>query len=406
MTATAEADGVIAELLLSAEGRQDPYSRYARLRSIAPVHLSGMGFWVLTGYDDCQQVLRDPGFGKGAQEERRPDLAPDAVEALKRLAVRPPSMLFLNPPDHTRLRGLVAKAFTPKAVERMRPHIARLLDELLEDRDGVTDVMAALAFPLPVTVIGEMLGVPTDDRDTFQPRVRAMTALLEIVPDAASIVAAADASDWMHDYFVELLADRREHPGEDLITALLAAEDGGDTLSEEELISTVSLLFGAGFETTTNLIGNGLLALLRHPSELQWLRDHPAALPRAIEELLRWDSPVQLDGRMALTDASLGGENVAAGSVVVTLLGAANRDPGRFRDPDRLNLARDEGPPLSFGAGIHYCLGQALARLEGQVVFSRLLSRYPRIELAADVVEYRPSLTLRGLVGLPVWLGR
>jgi cytochrome P450 len=399
---TPAADAVLAELLFTPEGRQDPYRHYARLRATAPVHHSGMGFWALSQYKDCQQVLRDPRFGKGTQEERRGRYPADAAGALARLRSQPASMLFLDPPDHTRLRGLVSKAFTARTVERMRPHVARLLEELLEGTTGAVDVMAAVAFPLPVTVIGEMVGVPVADRGAFQPWVRATTALLELAPDAAAIAAAADASEHMSAYFVELLAERRRHPREDLISDLLAVEDGGDTLSEGELISTVSLLFGAGFETTTNLIGNGLLALLRHPSEMQRLRDDPSLMPSAVEELLRWDSPVQLDGRVALTGAEVAGEPVGRGSAVVTLLGAANRDPARFADPDRLDVRRDEGPPLSFGAGIHFCLGQALARLEGEVVFGRLLSRYSRIELAGDDVRYRPSLTLRGLVELPV----
>jgi cytochrome P450 len=303
----------------------------------------------------------------------------------------------------------VSKAFTARTVERMRPHIARLLDELLDDVDAsgddAVDVMAAVAFPLPVTVIGEMLGIPAADRRAFQPWVRASTALLELTIDPTAIVAAADAGDEMTAYFTDLLAERRRRPADDLLSELLAVEDGGDTLSEDELISTAILLFGAGFETTTNLVGNGLLALLRHPEELRRLRSDPALMRTAVEELLRWDSPVQLDGRTALRDADVCGEPVEAGTVVVTMLGAANHDPARFADPDTLDLRRDEGPSMSFGSGIHYCLGQALARLEGQVVFSRLLDRYARLELGAGDVAYRTSLTLRGLAALPVVLG-
>jgi cytochrome P450 len=402
-------DAILAELLLTPEGRQDPYDRYRRVRELAPVHRSGLGFWVLSRYDDCQQVLRDPRFGKADADDRRDRLPAEVADAVERLRRRAPSMLFVNPPDHTRLRGLVSKAFTARTVERMRPHVGRLLDELLDDLDAgdddVVDVMAAIAFPLPVTVIGEMLGIPTADRPAFQPWVRASTALLELTIDPTAIVAAADAGDQMTAYFTDLLAERRRRPADDLLSDLLAVEDGGDTLSEDELISTAILLFGAGFETTTNLVGNGLLALLRHPDQLQRLRADPALMHPAVEELLRWDSPVQLDGRTALQDADVRGEPVDAGTLVVTMLGAANHDPARFADPDTLDLARGEGPSLSFGSGIHYCLGQALARLEGQVVFSRLLARYRRLDLAADEVSYRTSLTLRGLARLPVVLG-
>jgi cytochrome P450 len=404
---SADVDALLGELLLTPEGRRDPYPRYRHIRELAPVHQSGLGFWVLSRYEDCQQLLRDPRFGKGDRRERDARLPEAAVAALARLRTRAPSLLFLDPPDHTRLRGLVAKAFTPRTVERLRPQIGRLLDEVLETVDGAdgpVDVMATVAIPLPVTVIGEMLGVPSADRASFQPWVRALTVLLELTVDAEAVVAAAEASDRMTEYFTGLLAERRRHPGEDLLSELLRVEESGDTLSEAELVSTAILLFGAGFETTANLIGNGLLALLRHPDQLARLRADPGLLRPAVEEILRWDSPVQVDGRIALAAADVQGEPVEEGAFVVTMLGAANRDPARFGAPDRFDVARDEGPPLSFGSGIHYCLGQALARVEGQVVFGRLLERYAAVELATDEVAYRPSLTLRGLVDLPVVL--
>ena len=408
---TGDADALLGELFLTPDGRRDPYPRYARLRELAPIHRSALGFWVLTRYDDCQSVLRDPRFGKGDRRERREamfSLSEEAAAALEDLRSRAPSMLMLDPPDHTRLRGLVSKAFTPRTVERMRPHIERLLDDLLDGIDpgaGPCDVMQAVAFPLPVTVIGELLGVPPADRARFQPLVRASTALLELTVDTEQLLAAAAAGQEMGEYFSGLLADRRRKPGDDLLSELLAVSEGGDTLSEGELISTAILLFGAGFETTTNLIGNGLLALLRHPSELARLRSDPGLIRSAVDELLRFDSPVQLDGRMAAEDVTVAGTAIADGDFVVTLLGACNRDPSHFPDPDRLDLGRDDGPPLSFGSGIHYCLGAALARVEGQVVFDRLLERFPHMELATGGVDYRTSLTLRGLVELPVMLG-
>jgi len=408
-TAEADVDAMLAELLLTPEGRRDPYPRYARVRETAPVHHSGLGFWVVSGFEDCQSVLRDPRFGKGARDDKLAGLTAEAEAALAQIRSRARSLLFLDPPDHTRLRALVSQAFTPRTVERLRPHVERLLDGLLDDIDArpdapPADLMQAVAFPLPVTVIGEMLGIPVADRLAFQPWVRASTALLEVAVGSEELIAAAAAGEKMYDYFVELLAERRRHPGDDLLSALLAARDGADALTTDELISTATLLFGAGFETTTNLIGNGMLALLRHPDELARLRRDPALMRGAVEELLRYDSPVQLDGRMAMEDVTIRGRQVSAGESVVTLIGACNRDPARFVDPDRLDLRRDEGPPLSFGSGIHYCLGASLARLEGQVVFGRLLERFASMQLATDTVDYRTSLTLRGLVELPVRL--
>jgi len=321
------------------------------------------------------------------------------------------SMLTLNPPDHTRLRGLVARAFTPVTVEAMRPHVAALCDGLLDTMatnatDGaVVDVMAEIAFPLPVSVIGELLGVPVDDRARFQHEVRTATRILEPVATLDDLRAARAARVTMEDYFQGLIAERRIRPGPDLLSELIAVSDGTDRLSEDEVISTAILLFAAGFETTTNLVGNGLLALLRHPDQLRYLRTvtHDAeGVQRAVEELLRFDSPVQLDGRVAMRDVVLAGQPVKAGENVMTLIGAANRDPRRYADPEALTLTRDEGPPMSFGSGIHYCLGAALARLEGQVFFSRLLDRFDAVELADPDVTYRDSITLRGIVSLPV----
>jgi cytochrome P450 len=321
------------------------------------------------------------------------------------------SMLMLNPPDHTRLRKLVSKAFTPRTVEALRPHIVRLTDDIL-DRieaagDEPVDVMAELAFPLPATVIGEMLGVPAADRAQFQSLVRAGTAALEVTLTAEILAAANDAFQIMRTYFLELVNERRSHPQDDLLSQLIAVEEAGDQLTVEELISTAILLFAAGFETTTNLIGNGLRALLAHPDQLARLRSDPVLIASAVDELLRFDSPVQMDGRAVFDEVEIAGHRIAAGETVITLLGAANHDPSHWTAPERLDVGRDEGPPMSFGSGIHYCLGAALARVEGQVVFDRMLQRFPRIEAAgATTARYRASLTLRGLVDLPVAFGQ
>lgn len=404
-TAQQAADALLFELFMTPEGRAQPYPLYARLREAAPVFRSGLGFVVATRYDDCQSVLRDPRFGKDDRRfaERTAGQFP-GWEPHPELADAVPSMLFLNPPDHTRLRGLVTKAFTPRTVEALRPAVFAMVDAILDDvaEAGEADVMSALAFPLPVRVIGEMLGVPPEDRAQFQSLVRAITPTLEPSVTLAQVRAAEEAEVVMVRYFRALVAERRADPRADLLSALIAAEEEGDKLTEAELVATAILLFAAGFETTTNLIGNGLLALLRHPAEAARLRAEPGLARSAVEELLRYDSPVQIDGRMALTPLDVGGVTVAEGEQVVTLLGAANRDPARFSSPDRLDLGRAESPPLSFASGIHYCLGAALARMEGQVVFTSLLARFASVELAVDEPAWRPGLTLRGLEALPV----
>ncbi len=398
-----EADNVLMELVATPEGRADPYPLYAKLRALAPVHRSAFGFWAFSRYDDCQQLLRHPGVGKdlsGAASSL--GLTEEQAAQQARFRNDRSNMLTTDPPDHTRLRGLVTRAFTPRTVETLRTRIVALVDELLDDfGPGDVDVMDALAFPLPVTVIGEMLGVPAEDRPGLRPLVRAVTAVLELAVTPAALAEAAAADDRLEEYFAGLVAERRARPRDDLLTKLIEAEDKGDQLSERELISTAILLFAAGFETTTHLIGNGLLALLRHPDQLARLRADRSLVRPAVEELLRYDSPVQIAARTAYEDLSIGGQRIDAGGLVLAMLGAANRDPARFADPERFDVARDEGPPMSFGGGIHFCLGAALARLEGQIVLDRLLDRFGVMELIG-VPAHRDSLTLRGLVDLRV----
>ena len=410
-TTAVDVDALLAEIFLTTEGKSDPYSRYAAIREDARAFRSALGFVVVGRYDDCQLVLRDARFGKGdpnwpiwdeyglTEEEWRARFAG--------MEQRTSSMLGLDPPDHTRLRRLVSKAFTPKTVENLRPDIVRLTDALLDQCDGVVDVTTRLALPLPMAVIGEMLGIPESDRAELQPHVRAAAATLEFNPPLEQMDAAASSSRIIADHLEDLIAYRRNEPTDDLLSELIHVEEQGDQLSHDELIATVMLIFGAGFETTTNLIGNGLLALLDHPDELRRLRDDPTLMKTAVEELLRWDSPVQIDGRVTFEDVDIDGTVVAAGEQMVTLLGAANRDPRMFDDPDRFDLGRVGPAPMSFGAGIHFCLGAALARAEGQVVFERLLERFPVIEPAwgAERPQYRDSLVLRGLESLPVRFG-
>ncbi|HMC05569.1 MAG TPA: cytochrome P450, partial [Actinomycetota bacterium] len=316
-------------------------------------------------------------------------------------------MLFRDPPDHTRLRGLVSKAFTPRALEAVRPRVVEIVKRLLDDfagRDEV-DLIADLALPLPVTVISEMLGLPIEDQAQAREWAEAIAQALDPIVTESQARRADRAVRELAAYIAGVVAERRRNPGADLLSRLIGAEDEGGHLSEAELISTVSLLFGAGHETTRNLIGNGMLALLRHPDELQRLRDDPALIRSAVEELLRYDSPVQIAGRGARADAVIGGEHIAAGEPMMLLVGAANRDPARFPDPDRLDVARPDVKMLSFGGGIHFCLGAMLARTEAQIAIGSLLARVPSLELATDDLEWRPHITLRGLSSLPVRIG-
>ena len=401
---TVEPDALLLELIATPEGRADPYPRYAALRERAPVHRSAFGIWTLTDYDDCQLLLRHPGVGKDFSSAMNSLGLSDADrEAQDRFRNDRSNMLVTDPPDHTRLRGLVTRAFTPRTVEKLRPRIVALVDELLDgfDRDE-TEVMDALAFPLPVTVIGDMLGVPVGDRPLLRPLVRSVTAILELAVSPEALAEAADADAKLGAYFADLVADRRAHPRDDLLTKLIEAEDKGDQLTEHELISTVILLFAAGFETTTHLVGNGLHALLRNPGELARLRADRSLVRSAVEELLRYDSPVQIAARTTYEELQVGGQTIPSGNLVLAMLGAANRDPARFTDPERLDVGRDEGAPMSFGGGIHFCLGAALARLEGQIVLDRLLERFGTMELVGGPPTVRDSLTLRGLVDLRV----
>ncbi len=399
---TITADALLVELVATPEGRADPYSRYATLRSVAPVHRSAFGFVVLSRYDDCLQLLRASGVGKdfsnaasamGLTEEQQAEQAAFRNDRS--------NMLFADPPDHTRLRRLASRAFTPRSVEALRPRVVELVDGLLDEiGSDEVDVMSVLAFPLPVTVIGEMLGVPAEDRPQFRPLVRAVTAVLELAISPEALKAATEASVVLEEYFAGLVAERRAHPEDDLLSRLILAEDEGERLSEYELISTAILLFAAGFETTTHLIGNGLLALVQNPDQLARLQADRTLVRPAVEELLRYDSPVQITARTTYEDVRIGDEVVDRDSTVLALIGAANHDPTRFTEPERLDVGRTEAPPMSFGSGIHHCLGAALARLEAQVVLDRLLDRFATLELVGGEPEHRDSLTLRGLVDL------
>jgi len=385
------------------EFHANPYPFYRRLREEDPVHASPLGIWVLTRYEDAVMVLRDPRFGR----EGIAELQEARLGAARARPKNSRDMLFRDPPDHTRLRALVGRAFTPRVVEEMRPHIQEIVDGLLDrvEGSGGMDVIEDLAYPLPVRVICEMLGVPTSDQEVFRQWsadiARSLDAAL-FPADSGVGTRGQEASDALKEYFRSLIAVRRKHPQPDLLSGLIAAEEQGDKLTEAELLSTCVLILIAGHETTVNLIGNGLLALLGNPEQLRALANDPALIQTGVEELLRYDGPVQRTSRMTMADVEIGGKKIAKDSVVVAAIGAANRDPAVFADPERLDVARKDNRHIAFGFGIHFCLGASLARIEGQVAIGTLLRRMPAPKLVSDIPEWRESSVLRGLKTLPI----
>ena len=390
---------------LSARMAQDPYPTYAKLRARDPVHRSRlMQAWLFSRYADVDTILRD--HRHFSSDPRKRTASRGQRASLPN--VEEPSMLFLDPPDHTRLRALVNKAFTPRAVAALEPHIRELMATLLdavEDPSGF-DLMAAVARPLPVIVIAEMLGIPAEDRARFAVWSDQRARILEPTLSAAERETAEAAMRSLDAYLMPIISARRADPQDDIISALAQAEEEGDKLTEREVLLMLRLLLVAGNETTTNLIGNGMLALLRHPDQLAALREDPALIPSAVEELLRFDSPVQVDVRSVLDDCDVNGFRVRRGDNIICLLGAANRDSDRFQVPDRLDVRRREQNHLAFGRGIHHCLGAPLARLEGRVVLETLIERFASMSLLGDVPAFRDSVVLRGLDSLPVAAGR
>ena len=380
--------------------RENPYPLYQFLLASAPVQWNDtLGAWTLARYADVVASLTDARFSADRTRQDLPELA-ESYQFAK-------SMLVSDPPDHTRLRALVQKAFTPRMVEQLRPRIIAIVGELLDriaQRDGAFDVIADFAHPLPVVVIAELLGVPAEDRVRFSEWSAVLAASLDplVSEDLANRVPGA--RDAVDAYLRGIIAERRKQPRSDLISALVAAEERGDVLSEPELVVMCRLLLIAGHETTVNLIGNGTNALLRHPDQFAKLREDPGLITSAIEELLRYDSPVQMTGRIATEPVQFDGHTVQPGEWILPLLGAANHDPAQFADPERLDITRNPNAHVAFGRGIHFCLGAPLARLEGQIAIGALVRRFPSLALAGEPVR-RKQITLRGLQSLPVTAG-
>jgi len=386
----------------------DPYPQYATMREQAPVYQHPFGFWLLTGYEEVSWLLRAPGLSveddnvaadslmRQLREEMYGDGAPRGGAL---------SMLDRDPPDHTRLRKLVSKAFTPRAIQALQPRIAGLVDVLLDGiaAQGKVDLVDALAFPLPFSVIAEMLGTPPADHERIRQLTGTVVRSLEPVADPELIHAIVAASEELTQIAADMIAWKRSNPADDLLTALICAEDDGDVLDDEELVAQTLLLYIAGHETTVNLIAGGVLALLRHPTQLAQLRADPALIGNAVEELLRYDSPVQASRRITLEPVTIGGVTIPAGAFVMASLGSANRDE-QFWGADAAELRLDRSNArqhVSFGAGHHHCLGASLARLEAAIAIEHLIGRFPTLALAGDVV-WNGRINLRGPAHLPV----
>ena len=383
----------------------DPYPAFARARAVAPVQWhEGLQLWLAFTHAEANAVLRDRRLGR-IWRDKEPAERFGSFNLIHRNAI-----LEMEPPEHTRLRRLISSAFARGHVERLRPWVQDLANSLVDgmvERSGGSepvDVLTGMAEQLPVDVIAELLGVPQADRPLLRPWSNAIVKMYEYGRTTAIEAAAERAADEFVTYLRALTAERRRSPGEDLLSHLVQVRDTeGDRLTEDELVTTCILLLNAGHEATVNVSGNGLLALLEHPDQLQRLRDDPALLPTAIEELMRFDSPLQLFERTATEDVEIGGVPVPAGQKIAALLGRANRDPAVFDDPDTLDVGRADNPHISFGAGVHFCIGAPLARVELQASFGALLGRTSRLELGRPA-QRRPEFVIRGLRELPVVL--
>jgi len=382
----------------------DPYPHYRRLREKDPVHRTPFGYWVLSRHREVDLLVRTPSVSSAFHQDptwakHRGGLDSPLVSSTRHW------MLMIDGAPHRRIRGLVNRVFSAGAMDRLRPRIATLIDELLDRLgDGEIDLIDQVALPLPVTVICELLGLPATDRA----QCREWTDVIGRVVDPSVTVETSTAMNKacveFHAYIGEQLRRRRASPGPDVLSVLAEAEVDGDRLTDEEIVANVLLLFNAGHETTVNLIGNGMLALLRNPEQLGLLRYSPEVIATGVDELARYDAPVQLAARVTTQDVDLGEQVVPAGSKVMVLFGAASRDPEIYPEPDRLDLTRSGIKTLAFGGGPHYCIGALLGKLETSMVLTEMLRRYSSIDLATDEVAWRPNANFRGLSALPLKL--
>jgi len=381
----------------------NPYPKYAELRAKAPLHWSPLlESWVATRYADVDAILRDQKRFSNDPRQRQRTRAARPTPTVDNPGGQ--SMLFVDPPEHTRLRALVNKAFTPQAIATLTPRIQAIVQELLDQipEPSHFDLIDTLAYPLPVIVMAELLGIPPQDRAQFKYWSDRRARVLEPTITPREIQEANRAARELDEYFRGVIKARRLEPRDDLISRLVATEEAGDKLTLDELLVMLRLLLIAGNETTTNLIGNGMLALLRHPDQLQQLRAHPDLIDTAVEEMLRYDTAVQLDFRTALEDVEIGRQRITKGQGIMLLLGAANHDPDMFHAPEQFDITRREASHLSFGRGVHHCLGAPLARTEARLAFTGLLERFSTIRLLTEHPPFKDNVVLRGLQALPI----
>ncbi len=400
-------DQAVAYDFFSQKTRSNPQAVYEQLRNTDPVFrtvgpMSGSVFWVLTRYDDCITVLKDPRFGKEIRKHLPPEILAKYPEPPEPFKAIDRHLLSIDPPDHTRLRALVHKAFTPNIVENLRPRIQQIADDLIDavQDKGEMDLLADFGFPLPIIVIAELLGIPAENRNQFR---HWSHQLLFGNDDQNEVMTAAfEFVMYMHNMFDM----RRAEPRDDLISALVSAQDGEQKLDQQELISMMFLLLVAGHETTVNLIGNGTLALLQHPDQMHKLQQDPGLIRSAVEEMLRYNGPVETTTfRWAFEDIPLGGKTIRTGDIVLAALLAANRDPAYFENPNTFDITREPNKHIAFGNGIHYCVGAPLARMEGAIAINTLLRRLPALHFAPGAEEsivWNDSILLHGMKALPV----
>jgi cytochrome P450 len=390
----------------SPEFRADPYPAFHRLRAADPVHLHESGFWLVTRYSDAHAILRDDRFVRPRElATDEPDALAEKGELGPRALLTSSGILWANPPDHTRLRRLVNKTFTPAVVDALKPQILSLVVGRLDasEEPGRMDLIADLAYPLPVRVIAELLGVPLQDREAFRDWSRDLVGAFDPARGPGAAERGSAAIEAFIGYFTELIAQRRARPADDLLSALVAARDAGEQLSDREILANVIFLFVAGHETTVGLIGNGVLALSRNPDQLARLREDPNLAESAVEELLRYDSPQQTIFWTVAEPVTWEERPFEPGQEVLILVGAVNRDPARFAEPDRLDVGRTDNRHLAFSHGRHFCLGAPLARAQGQIAIDALLRRFPDLRLAGEP-EWESTFFIRRLRSLPVVL--